>query len=458
MNLSRSHPGKIKDPHLVRQASRIRLRPRREWGSLCSLVKPLNFLLPCLLAVLTGVDVRADSVAANAINALGIELLHQTASAGANALLSPYSIQTALAMAYAGAAGQTRAEMARVLHYPADEGALNGSFAALQADLAALMQRQAAAAESAKQYGVTNDPLTLTTANRLFGQSGYDFRPVFLAVLKDQYQAPFEPLDFLHNASGATTHINDWVETQTHNRIRNLIPADALNRATRLVLVNAIYLKAPWETKFPARTTQPRPFHLAEGTPVDAPTMSLSHSLGYARRDGCSVVVLPYAGAELQLVILLPDDPKGLAAFEAGLTPELLAGVAATPHQQVILFLPKFKLEPPSLSLTKPLLALGLTRAFNQPPGSADFDRMAPRRPDDYLYISDIFHRTFLKLDEAGTEAAAATAVVMARAAAIMAPAAPPVEIHVDHPFLFALQHRASGACLFLGRVTDPRS
>jgi serpin B len=232
MNLSRSHPGKIKDPHLVRQASRIRLRPRREWGSLCSLVKPLNFLLPCLLAVLTGVDVRADSVAANAINALGIELLHQTASAGANALLSPYSIQTALAMAYAGAAGQTRAEMARVLHYPADEGALNGSFAALQADLAALMQRQAAAAESAKQYGVTNDPLTLTTANRLFGQSGYDFRPCFWRCLRTSTRRRLNRWISSITLPGPPPILMTGWKPRPTTRIRNLIPADALNRAT----------------------------------------------------------------------------------------------------------------------------------------------------------------------------------------------------------------------------------
>jgi serpin B len=223
------------------------------------------------------------------------------------------------------------------------------------------------------------------------------------------------------------------------------------------VLVNAIYLKAPWETKFDERATQPRTFHLAGGTEVQVPTMALKDSFGYAQHDGYRVVVLPYVGTELQFVILLPDHPTGLAALEAGLKPETVADAAATPPKKVILFLPKFKLEPPALSLTKAMLALGMKSAFDVPPGSANFDRMAPRRPDDYLYISDIFHQTFLKLDESGTEAAAATAVAMARALAIMAPTEPPVEVHVDHPFLFAIQHRPSGACLFLGHVTDPR-
>lgn len=429
----------------------------REWGSV-SVTMKIHILLPAvLLPVLGGLTGRAASLAADAINALGVDLLPQTAPAGGNALLSPYSIQTALAMTCAGADGQTREEMVRVLHFPNAEAAVDRSFAELQADLAGIMQRQAARAESMHQYGITNEPLTLTTANRLFGQAGYDFRPAFLSLLKDQYLAPFEALDFRRDAAGATTQINTWVEDQTHNRIRDLIPPKALNNATRLVLVNAIYLKAPWETKFPAGATQPQPFHLAGGPDADAATMSLSHSLGYARREGYSVVAVPYLGGELQLVILLPDANEGLAAVAAALKPSMLAECAQLPEQRVNLHLPKFKLEPPLMPLGKAMQSLGMKTAFDVPKGSANFDRMAPRRPDDYLYISEIYHKTFLKLDEAGTEAAAATGVAMAASNAIMRPPAPPVEFRVDHPFLFAIQHRATGACLFLGRVTDPR-
>jgi serpin B len=184
--------------------------------------------------------------------------------------------------------------------------------------------------------------------------------------------------------------------------------------------------------------------------------MSLSHSLGYVRREGGSVVTLPYAGGELQLVIWLPDARDGLAALEAGLKPPMLAECAQLPEQRVNLHLPKFKLEPPLMPLGKAMRSLGMLTAFDMPKGSANFDRMAPRRPDDYLCISEIFHKTFLKLDESGTEAAAATAAAM-MAEGMMRPVAPPVELRVDHPFLFAIQHRATGACLFLGRVTDPR-
>ena len=419
-------------------------------------MKPPLILMAALLAFSSAGSVPADSMAVNAINALGLDLLRQTAPAEGNALLSPYSIQLAMAMTCGGADGETRAEMVRVLHYPPDESLVDHSFAALQANLAGIMERQAAQSISLQKYGVTNQPLTLTTANRLFGQAGYQFRPAFLDLLKDTYLAPFEPVDFVQDAAGVTTRINAWVEQQTRDRIKFLIPRDALDRNTRLVLVNAIYLKAPWQKPFEATVTQPRPFQVPRVSAASVPTMFINEPLGYAQQRGYRVVLIPYAGSDLQFVILLPDAPDGLAALKASLTPAMITNCADLPRQSLDLYLPKFKLEPPVLSLSQALQSLGMTTAFNHPRGSANFDRMAPRRPDDYLYISDIFHKTFLKLDESGTEAAAATAVVMMRAMAIMRPE-PPVEVHVDHPFLFAIQDRASGACLFLGQVADPR-
>ena len=179
-------------------------------------MKPPVFLLAMLLATPPLLADQPDSVAAHAINALGIDLLQQTARTNANALLSPYSIQLAMAMICAGADGETRAEMVKVLHYPKDEGQVDRSLAALQSDLAEIIRHQAAQDEYLKQDGVTNQPLTVTTANRLFGQSGYDFRPAYLSLLKDTYQSSFEPVDFIHNAVGATTRINAWVDQQTH--------------------------------------------------------------------------------------------------------------------------------------------------------------------------------------------------------------------------------------------------
>jgi serpin B len=254
----------------------------------------------------------------------------------------------------------------------------------------------------------------------------------------------------------AAREINTWVEEKTSQRIRDLIPPDGLDRDTRLVLVNAIYLRAPWVEPFLESATKPRPFHVGGGPALEVPTMLRQGRLGYARRDGYSVVTIPYSGNDLHFLVLLPDATNGLAALEAKLTPELLAAAAGPTTAELILHLPRLKLEPPVFKLGRVLRTLGMRSAFDQPRGSANFDRMAPRRPDDYLRISEVFHKTFLALDEKGTEAAAATAVTMVRVTSVAVDQSKPIEVRVDHPFLFAIQHRPSGACLFLGRITDP--
>jgi serpin B len=403
--------------------------------------------------VLAGESTSTAATAASVVNMLGVDLLHQASKPDANFLISPYSIQSALAMTYAGAEGITRDEMAKVLHYPQDDAELNRSFTALQKSLDDLMQESARKVEHMRKYGVTNDPVVLTVANRLFGQSGYDFRGAFLALVKDNYGAPFEPVDFKKDAPGATMQINSWVEQQTRQRIRDLIPDDALNRLTRLVLVNAIYLKAPWDDEFPAAATKSRRFHVSGGKAVDVPTMMHKRFFFYAKRDGFSVVAMRYRSWDLQFLILLPDQVDGLRELESTLTADLLAGCARLTASELILYLPKLEMEPPLLPLSRELQSLGMKSAFDRL--RANFDRIAPRRPDNYLFISEVFHKTFLKLDEKGTEAAAATAVGIAKGLFTEKPK--PIEVKVDHPFLFAIQHRPSGACLFLGHVADPR-
>lgn len=423
---------------------------------------PAVILVGCL-AVLSGFaqpsPASSNSLpeASSAINSVGIELLRQTSRADANALLSPYSIETALSMAYAGADGETRDEMARVLHLNGGAEQVANEFGALQKSIADIIHMSAVNPPSMAKRGETNEPIALDIANRLFGQEGYDFRAAFLDLLRTKYEAPFEALDFKANAAGAAKTINDWVEQQTKQKIRDLIPAGALNRHTGLVLVNAIYFKAPWADPFEENSTAPRPFHPRDGAEVNVPTMSIQKTFGYARTNGLTIVSIPYIGRELQMLIILPDDVSGLAKAEAGLTAAQLESWARLPMQEVKLYLPKFKMQPPTLALTDALKKLGMKSAFDVPPGSANFDRIAPRRPNDYLYISDVFHKTFISVDEKGTEAAAATAVVMMHALALRQPISGPVEVRVDHPFIFAIQHRASGACLFLGHVVDPR-
>lgn len=406
--------------------------------------------------------VMSTEPAVNAINTLGIELLAKAAPPGANAAISPFSIQTALAMTYAGAGGVTRAEMARVLHYGADEDALHNAFRALSAALRDIQARSARTDQTTRKRGGESggDPVVLGVANRLYGQQGFDFLPPFLTLLKDTYEAPFEVVDFKRNAPGVTDAINAWVAGQTRQRILNLIPAGALDEATRLVLVNALYFKSPWADPFDVGSTLPEPFRVAgvesKSVPVPVPTMVKESRFGYARRAGYQAVSLAYQGGSLQCVLLVPDLPQGLADLESKLTPELLHGLGSLQRTKLVLHLPKFKLEPPLVRLSGALRGLGMTTAFDHVTGTADFSRMASLGPDRRLAISDVYHKTFVAVDEKGTEAAAATASVIMEVTAAV-PSGKPLEVRVDRPFLFVLQHRESGACLFLGRVVDPR-
>ena len=395
-------------------------------------------------------------LAATATNQLAVDLHRQLATGDENLCVSPYSIESALAMTFAGAEGETRTEMARVLHLPND-GAVPTSFSALQRSLEEMSAKTADLVKESKRFGGPSEPITLSIANRLFAQKGYNFREAFLSLVKQNYGAAFEPLDFVTDLAAATQHVNKWVADETRDRIRDLIPAGALNNMTRLVLANALYIKAPWADPFSDKTTHPEPFHVHGGAPVDVPMMRKTAEFGYVKRDGFTAVSLPYVGDDLQFLVLLPDDVNGLDALESKLTANVLAECAKLEARDVDLHLPKFKLEPPTIALAKRFQTLGMKSAFDQPRGSADFDRMAPRKPNDYLYISQIFHKTFIAVDEKGTEAAAATAVVMMRATAIAGPKPQPIEVKVDRPFVYAIQQVPSGVCLFLGRVTDPR-
>ena len=396
-------------------------------------------------------------LAAKATNELGVDLHRQLATGDENLCISPYSIDSALAMTFAGADGETRSEIARVLHFPND-GDVPASFSALQQSLEQMSAKTAELVKNSNQFGGPSEPMTLNIANRLFAQKGYHFREAYLTLVKQNFGGAFEPLDFVADPAAATRRINKWVADQTRDKIRDLIPADALNKLTRLVLANALYLKAPWAEAFSDKTTQPEPFFVRGGGPVDVPMMrKRSEHFGYARRQGFTVVSLPYVGDDLQFVVLLPDDVNGLGTLESKLTADVLAECAKLEQRDIDLHLPKFKLRPPTIALAKTFQALGMKTAFDIPRGSANFDKMAPRTPKDYLYISQIFHKTFIAVDEKGTEAAAATAVVMMMATRLAQSKPPPIEVKIDRPFVYAIQHVPSGVCLFLGRVTDPR-
>ncbi|MBK8036431.1 MAG: serpin family protein [Verrucomicrobiaceae bacterium] len=416
-----------------------------------------RLFLVTLLSLAVSATAATPETAAQAVNAFGLDLHRQMPKEG-NVCLSPYSIQSALGMTYLGASGVTQEEMARVLHLPKDKEALAESFAALSATLMEAQENSAKQVAQSKKYGGPSEALKLHVANRLFGQKGYEFRETFLSGVKSHFGAPMELMNFIKDHDGERQEINHWVEKQTQKRIHDLIPEGGLSADTRLVLVNALYFKAAWQSEFSAHATAPMAFH-ANGVKatVEVPTMSQKMQMKYVNGRGFQVVALPYAGNDLHFLLIVPDDINGVSAVEKKLTLETLLACAKAEYREVILHLPKFKITPPTVPLSELLQQMGMTTAFDKPRGSADFDAMAPKKPDDYLCISEVFHKTFIELDEKGTEAAAATAVVMGKAAVAFAEKPKPIELKADRPFLFAIQHAASGACLFLGRVSDPR-
>lgn len=375
-------------------------------------------------------------IAAHAVNALGLDILRTGFRGEENALLSPYSIQLASAMIYAGSEAETRKELQTALHYPSDEAILRGSFAEL--------------GKALEQLGPTpEDPLQLNVANRLYAQTEHAFRRDFVAVLRNSYNATLDLVDFATNAFGIAQAINHWVAERSNGKIPALVSPGALDASGRLVLVNVVYFRAPWRREL-AETASPLPFAVRGGEKVVVPTMMADDHFGYRRSAKATAVVLPYRDTRVRCLIILPDKRVDLREVEASLTPALLADLASAPDAPVILYMPKFRLEPPTLSLAETFSRLGMKTAFLA--GRADLRRMDSARD---LYVSAILHRALLSVDEYGTEATAATAI---EGPAFAVPTPDPVEVHVDRPFLIAIEHAPTGALLFLGRVTDPRT
>ena len=378
-------------------------------------------------------------IVAAAVNGLAGELHPRLAADRTNMAFSPTSIALALAMTSGGARGETADQMNAVLHLGDDPDRAR--------ELLGREQRLLAAA--------TSEKVQLAIANRLFGERSFSFRQEFVDWTATQYAAPFEPVDFRGAPEPARGRINDWVREQTRNRIPEILPAAAIDTETRLVLVNAIYFKGQWLLQFEERATRPRPFTVANGTRVEVPMMSRTARHRFAVRDGVKLLELPYAGEELSMIVVLP--PEGQAP-DAWLTAANLEGLGRLPEREVEVWLPRFKLDPPAPTRLKPVLEeLGMPRAFVR--GAAEFEGIAePPDPADRLFVSAVFHRAFVEVNEEGTEAAAATAVVMTRVTGAMTPPQGPARFHADRPFLFLIRENRTGLVLFVGRVGDPRA
>ncbi len=368
-------------------------------------------------------------------NAFALDLYAQFQHDHENLFFSPSGISTALAMAYAGARGPTKQQMSDTLHFTLDDAALHAAFAG-QAQHLADIQRQG--------------DVALYVANALWVQQNFALQQAFREQMRQYYQANLFQVNFAGAYEAVRAKINAWVEKQTQRRITNLLPAGTVSALTRLVLTNAIYFKGNWAHQFEQDATVEAPFRTSPGASVPVDMMQQQTMFKYGEFPGGQVLILPYAGEELSMVVLLPQERGGLGALHLKLSVDAVTGwMAQAGLREVNVLLPKFRITS-QLSVSAALKTLGMTEAFSE---NADFSGMAA---DAQLHISDVVHKAFVDVNEAGTEAAAATAVAIG-VTSVMEPQPIP-EFRADHPFMFLILDKQSGAWLFVGRVMNPVS
>ncbi len=394
-----------------------------------------GFLLLLALAASPVSSFAADTAPLVAGNTqFALDLYGRLKSGDGNLFFSPCSISTCLSMTWAGARGSTASQMAHALHLDGNPALVHSQFAELQKQLNAIQEKKKVA---------------LNIANGLWAQQDRHFLPAYFKIARDDYGAQVHQADFRTAAEPTRLEINNWVSIMTSDRIKDLIPPDAVNADTRLVLVNAIYFKGRWSEPFKKNETRPAPFKMESGQEVTASFMHDTQSFGYAETNGLQLLELTYAGGDLSMVVLLPAETGSFKKFEDSLTADKLSLWLCELHDQhVEVFLPKFKLTE-QFSLNDTLAAMGMTDAFTP---SADFSGMDGSRD---LFISAVVHKAFVEVNEEGTEAAAATGVT-AVASAVMEPVNVSI-FRADHPFVFLIRDVHSGSILFLGRVTDPK-
>lgn len=391
----------------------------------------------------------AHQAAVDGNNRFALALYQKLRAGDGNLFFSPYSVSTALAMTYAGARAETERQMAEAMWYPTSGQVLEklsiagepmtaeefaGAFGRIIRDLNA-------------QGGT--DAYELRVANAMWGQQDFAFLDAFAKLVEAEYGGRIRNVDFVGATEKARRTINTWVEEQTNGKIKDLISEGAVGQMTRLVLTNAIYFKGNWASQFKEDRTQDAPFTLLDAGTVQVPMMNQKAKFRYAQIDELQVLQLPYVGDELSMVILLPRALDGIRQIEQGLTGENLAKwLDNLREQEVFVSIPKFKMTS-KFSLQTVLAQMGMAQAFT---GAADFSGMTGRRD---LFISAVIHQAYVDVNEEGTEAAAATGVVMRLTS--MGPDRTPV-FRADHPFIFMIRDNTSGSILFLGRVMNPQT
>lgn len=372
-------------------------------------------------------------------NAFAYDLYQAWRDGEGNLFFSPYSISLALAMTYGGARGETERQMGETLHFTLSQDSLHPALKALDLELA----RQASDARD-----LDGESFRLSIVSSIWGQKGYEFLPAFLDLLSENYGVGVCLADFAREPECSRVIINERVSDQTGSRVKELIPKGLIVPLTRLVLANAVYFKATWQHQFDTSRTQDGVFHLPTGEEVSVPMMSMSRSvrLPYSRGDGYQAVELPYVGGKVAMTVIVPHAGSFID-FETALDADQMGAiVAGLKRETVALRLPKFSYDS-GFDMAGTLGEMGMPDAIKT--GVADFSGMDGTLD---LFIQDVFHKAFVAVDEAGTEAAAATAVVVA----LRGMARSAVQLTIDRPFIFLIRHVETGCTLFIGRVLNP--
>ena len=410
-----------------------------------------------------GIPAASLSAAVSANNAFAVALYARVRAGNVktNLLTSPISAELALSMAYAGATGQTRSEMARALQFGATPA--KTLFEGQNALSQALQSRAAAAfALAGNNFRGSAGPALASDyefqiVNSIWGEASYTWEAPFLQTLATDYGASVYKRDFRTQWDPARLAINAWVSKQTSDKINDLLPRESVTKDTRMVLVNALHLKLPWQSPFYKGATAVAPFTRVDKTQVSTPFMNDQGQLAYADDGAAQVVSLPLFGNQLAVVIALPHAGSSLEAYERSLR----VGSLLPPHKSALvkLSLPKSAFTSPTFSLADALKALGMTQAFDE--DKAHFEGMCAHPPrGEHLFVSDVLQKTMIDVQETGVEAAAATAVLMATTAAaiVRRPEPVPVPMIVNRPYLIAVVDVPTGAILMLGHITDPSS
>lgn len=396
-----------------------------------------------LLAALLALTARGNDFA--------FKLYDQLRAAPGNLFFSPASIEVALAMTREGAAGNTLRQMSLLL----PESTFSQPLETTVDKSVYLTNRFQPLETSGRQECPPHEKLprigtnvTLKSANALWVDKKFPILGKFQTAVQDKYGAEIHPADFSGQPEVERGTVNRWVEEKTRDKIKNLLGPGSVTPATRLILVNAIYFKGDWLHAFEKEKTADESFWTAPAAGTNVPMMTMKpERFGYMENESFQCLELPYLGEAVSMLIVLPKEKDGFARIEEGFSADALAGWTATLRkEEVEVHLPRFKVESQFNSMAETLAALGMTDAFN--PSLADFSGIST----EPLFISDVIHKAFVQVDEKGTEAAAATGVMMRTTAMPM----PPKVFRADHPFLFLIRDKETGSVLFMGRVVDP--